>query len=58
MNAPATESMKLHLSRLKEIPTADGRREYLQIVERAETKFVVKWLKDEFAAWWEKGRKQ
>ena len=49
---PTNEAMERHLETLKGIKDTQKRREYLEAVERSESKFVAQWLKDEFAAWW------
>jgi len=50
MTAPATEAHKLHMLNLSRITTTQGRREYIEAVQRAEGKFSAKWLRDDLSA--------
>lgn len=54
MQAPATEAHELHMENLSRIATTQGRREYIDGVERAEGKFSAKWLRDDLLAQFQK----
>lgn len=54
---PANESHQRHMDNLKGMRTTQERREYIDAVERTESKFAAKWLKEEFAKWWDSQRK-
>lgn len=53
MQAPATEAHELHMLNLSRIATTQGRREYIDGVERAEGRFAAKWIRDELLAQFE-----
>lgn len=50
---PATEAHELHMLNLSRIATTQGRREYIDGVERAEGRFAAKWIRDELLAQFE-----
>jgi hypothetical protein len=41
------------MANLKGISNSKGRAEYIAAVERAEGRFYAKWLREDFAKWWE-----
>lgn len=50
---PATEAHELHMLNLRRIATTQGRREYIDGVDRAEGRFAAKWIRDELLAQFE-----
>jgi len=53
---PETDSHNRHMANLRGISTTQGRREYIEAVQRAEGRFAANWLKDDLVAEWNKGK--
>ncbi len=55
-DCPETDTHNRHMENLRNIRTTADRREYIDGVMRAEGKFSANWLRDDFAAEWDKDK--
>lgn len=55
-DCPETETHNRHMKNLRNIRTTADRREYIDGVMRSEGKFAANWLRDDFAAEWNKDK--
>lgn len=51
LNCPTTEAHDRYLSQLKAVATVDGQRDFVARLSRTESRFLAKWVRDDFLAW-------
>lgn len=56
LDCPETETHQRHMTNVRAIGTTQGRREYIDAVQRAEGRFAANWLRDAFIDEWKKDK--
>ena len=56
LNCPTTEAHGRHLAALKALPTLDAQRDFVAQLSRTESRFLAKWVRDDFLAWRAQGK--
>jgi hypothetical protein len=51
LNCPTTEAHGRYLTQLKAVATVDGQRDFVARLSRTESRFLAKWVRDDFLAW-------